>query len=51
MAKKKINPKTIGTKKTQEEPMLEKIAGKLGHLTGEIIVAKDHVVEMAGGAI
>ena len=41
MAKKKSN-----AKKTTEEPMLEKIAGKLGHLTGEIIVAKDHFVDI-----
>ncbi|MEP7237266.1 MAG: hypothetical protein ABI685_05365 [Ferruginibacter sp.] len=46
MAKKKSN-----SKKTVEEPMMEKIAGKLGHLTGEIIVAKNHLVDMASGAI
>jgi hypothetical protein len=46
MAKKKSN-----SKKTTEEPLMEKIAGKLGHLTGEIIVAKDHLVDMASGAV
>ena len=46
MAKKKSN-----SPKTTDEPMLEKIAGKLGHFTGEIIVAKDHLVDMASGAI
>lgn len=39
------------TKKTADEPMMEKVAGKLGHLTGEIIVAKNHLVDMASGAI
>lgn len=46
MAKKK----NTSPKKT-DEPILEKIAGKLGHLTGEIIVAKDHLVDMASGAV
>ena len=46
MAKKKSN-----SKKTTGEPILEKIAGKLGHFTGEVIVAKDHLVDMASGAI
>lgn len=31
--------------------MLDKIAGTLGHMTGELIVAKNHLTEMAGGAI
>ena len=46
MAKKKSN-----SKKAVEEPILEKIAGKLGQMTGELIVAKNNFVEMAGGAI
>lgn len=46
MTKKKTN-----SKKTVEEPLLEKIAGKLGNITGELIVAKNNLVEMAGGAI
>lgn len=45
MAKKKNTPA-----KNADEPILEKIAGKLGHLTGEIIAAKDHLVDMASGA-
>ena len=43
MAKKKAEP--------TNEPMIEKIAGKLGHMTGEVIVAKNNLVNMAGGAI
>lgn len=46
MAKKKTNSKTA-----VPEPILEKIAGKLGHITGELIVAKNNLVERAGGAI
>ena len=46
MAKKKNT-----SKKKAVEPMMEKIAGKLGHLTGELIVAKEHLTAMASGAI
>ena len=46
MAKKKSN-----SKKAEQEPMIEKIAGKLGQMTGELIVAKNHLVDMAGGAL
>lgn len=46
MAKKKSTPK-----KSVEEPLMEKIAGTLGNITGELIVAKNRLVEMAGGAI
>lgn len=51
MAKKKNNPKATSSKETAPEPVLEKIAGKLGRMTGEIIVAKNSLVNMAGGAM
>lgn len=46
MAKKKNDSQT----KT-EEPVLEKVAGKLGQITGEIIVAKDNIVDIASDGI
>lgn len=46
MANKKSTAKAA-----TNEPLIEKIAGKLGHMTGEVIVAKNNLVNMAGGAI
>lgn len=47
MAKKKSAPK----KSTPQKSTLNKIAGKIGQLAGEIVVGKDHIIEMAEGAI
>jgi hypothetical protein len=47
MTKKKVMPK----KMARERNMLDKIAGQIGHLAGEIVVGKNHLKEMAGHAI
>jgi hypothetical protein len=47
MTKKKTASKIVAPQKT----MLNKIAGQIGHLAGEIVVGKDHLMEKAGYAI
>lgn len=47
MAQKKNNP----TKPVEEESMLNKIAGDAAYMAGKMVVAKNDLVEMAGGAI
>src|SRR5882757_3501310 len=36
---------------TAEKPMINKIAGKVAFIAGEVVGAKNAIVEMAGGAI
>ena len=36
---------------TAEKPMINKIAGKAAFIAGEVVGAKNAIVEMAGGAI
>lgn len=45
--KKKVN----STKKNQQEPIMIKIAGKVGELAGKIVNQKDQLVKKAGDAI
>ena len=46
MAKKSAPKKSV-----KEKPTMIKIAEKVGQLAAEIVVGKDHLVEMAGDAI
>ncbi|MCW3092480.1 MAG: hypothetical protein JWP81_3549 [Ferruginibacter sp.] len=47
MATIKKNPK----KTAKEKTIITKFAGQVGHLAGEIIAGKDHLIEIAGDAI
>lgn len=47
MAKTKSAPK----KAKQEDTFINKIAGQVGHLAGELAAGKNHLIEMAGDAI
>ena len=47
MAKTKSDPK----KAAKEKTMMIKIAGQVGHLAGELVAGKDHLMEMASDAI
>jgi hypothetical protein len=47
MAKKQ----NASSKSAPEKSILNKIAGEVGYIAGSIAVGKDHLVEMAGGAI
>lgn len=43
--------KNTQPKRVEEESMLNKIAGEAAYMAGKVVVAKNDLVEMAGGAI
>ncbi len=43
--------KKSALKSAPEKSILSKIAGQVGHLADEIVVGKDHLMEIAGDAI